>query len=138
TADGAVGALDRFERRTLFSARSRRRQQPCEKEDIVAAALLNLEGFKRAIGALIDQAYQAGRGADLERIVEHADKTSPDEVSRLAALMYLVDQEYLHPLQDAIEAYRRYNEKKDIAIVDDAILEVMREVWLARKGGHES
>lgn len=99
----------------------------------MAPALLNLEGFKRSVGSLIDEAYASGRGSDLERIVEHAESTSPEEVSRLAALMYLVDEEYLHPLQEAVEAYRRWAEKKGSPVDDDQILGVMREVYLARK-----
>lgn len=99
----------------------------------MAPALLNLEGFKRAIGSLIDEAYAKGRGSDLERVVKHAESTSPEEVSRLAALMYLVDEEYLHPLREAVEAYRRWADKKDQPTDDDQILAVMREVYQARK-----
>lgn len=97
----------------------------------MAAALLNPEGFRRRIATLIEESIKRGRGEDLDRIASHVRSSQPPgEVSRLAALMYLVDQEFLLPLQEAIDAHRRWHEmKKGAPVGDDALLETMYEVY---------
>lgn len=97
----------------------------------MTAALLNPEGFRRRIGALIDEAIAQGRGDDLDRVVAHVDaETQPTEVNRLAALMYLIDEEYRLPLQEAIDAHRRWHERKnDGSLADEKILVTLREIY---------
>ena len=96
----------------------------------MSAALLNLESFRLKIRTFINQADERGRGDDLDRIAAHVEKAEhPDEVTKLAAITYLVDQEFLLPLQEAIDAHRRWRESKGEPISDDEIYTLMRQVY---------
>lgn len=101
----------------------------------MSAALLNPEGFRRRIATLIEEAVGQGRGDDLDRIAAHVRSASaPGAVSRLAALMYLLDQEYVLPVQEALDAHRRWHEmKKGAPVDDDALLQVMFEVYTSTR-----
>lgn len=100
----------------------------------MATAILTQEGFERAIRGVLEQAYAAGRGSDVERIVSHVEASdSPSEVSQLAALMYLVDEEYRLRLQESIEAYRRWCNKKSKPASDSDIIGVLRSVYATFK-----
>ena len=80
---------------------------------------LNTEGFKAAVAGVISSAIENGREDDMKRVVAQMDTQAPTEVSRLAALMFLVDQEYHLPLQQAIDALRAGAEREGKSISDD-------------------
>ena len=100
----------------------------------MTAAVLTKDAFERAIGAIIDEADRLGRASDLDRVVRHmepADK--PSELSRLAALMYLLDEEYRLRVREAADAFRRWGEMKGETPSDDEILDIMKAVYLSRR-----
>jgi uncharacterized NAD(P)/FAD-binding protein YdhS len=102
----------------------------------MAAALLSREGFERALAALIERADSLGRGADLDRVAERLNgEKTPREVSRLAALSFMLDQEFVLPLQEAVEAYKRWLEKKGEPAGDDEVFAVMRAVYVRARAG---
>ena len=90
--------------------------------------------FKKAIGKLIDDAVAQNRGDDLDRLVRHLERT-PEDVSRLANLLLLVDDDARPALKSQIDAFRRFSGQKGHPSDDDAILEVLVEVYRARRGG---
>jgi hypothetical protein len=97
----------------------------------MAAAFLSREGFEHAVAALITRADSLGRGADLDRVALrlNADKT-PREVSRLAALGFMLDQEFMLSLQESVDAYKRWLEKKGESATDDDVFAVMKAVYM--------
>lgn len=98
----------------------------------MAAAMLNPESFARTLESMVEEAHKRGRGDDLARIVQRVlDGTHPKEVTPLAALMFMVDQEFLHPLQEAIDALRRWHKKKGTPITDDEVFASMMEIYAA-------
>jgi hypothetical protein len=106
--------------------------EPIKAQDEIAtmaAALLTREGFEHAIEALIARADGLGRGADLDRVASRLGVKTPKEVSHLAALNFMLDQEFLLPLQEAVEAYRRWLEKKGEPTSDEQIMLVLRDVY---------
>ena len=90
--------------------------------------------FKKAIGKLIDDAVAQNRGEDLDRLVRHLERT-PEDVSRLANLLLLVDDDARPALKSQIDAFRRFSGQKGHPSDDDDILEVLVEVYRARRGG---
>ena len=67
---------------------------------------------------MIEEAHAQGRGEDLERISKHLETrraagASAGPVNQLAALMFLIDEEYRLPLQKTIDAFRRWRDRKD-------------------------
>ena len=93
-------------------------------------ALLSKEGFERAILSMIEEARAAGRGDDLAKIARHLDarRTSGEAqgpVNQLAALMFLIDEEYRLPLQKTIDAFRRWRDRKDDPVGDEEVFTLL-------------
>ena len=101
----------------------------------MAVALLNPEAFRQKIKALLAEAEASGRSEDVDRVVAHIDSSAaPDELSPLAKLMFVIDQEYQLPLQEALDGYRRWYEKKHGGSAPEAeIVAMMREVYDAAR-----
>ena len=84
--------------------------------------------FERAVARLIDDAKRQNRADDLDRLVAHLERT-PEDVSKLASLLLLVDDDVRPELKQSIDAYRRFVSQKGRPIDDETILAVLREVY---------
>lgn len=84
--------------------------------------------FEKAVARLIADAKAQNRADDLDRLVAHLERT-PADVSKLASLLLLVDDDVRPELKQSIDAYRRFIHQKGRPIDDDAILAVLREVY---------
>jgi hypothetical protein len=84
--------------------------------------------FEKAVTRLIADAKAQNRADDLDRLVAHLERT-PADVSKLASLLLLVDDDVRPELKQSIDAYRRFVHQKGRPIDDDAILAVLREVY---------
>jgi len=93
----------------------------------------NLEQFEKAIERLIEQADAQNRGADLDRLVSHLQR-SPADVSRLASLLMMVDDDFRSPLKADVDAFRRFHRQKKREASDDEILKVMMKVYATKRG----
>ena len=91
-------------------------------------AVHNKGQFERVVERLILAADQANRGADLDRAVTHIDARPPD-VSRLAALLLVIDDDVRPELSGAIDAFRRFRDQKNDSVDDDGVLMVMHGVY---------
>lgn len=93
----------------------------------------NQESFERAIAALIDRADAQRRGEDLDRLVQHV-MNSPGEVSDLASLLFMMDEDYRPLLTQAIDAYRRWLKTKGRDTDDDAITDALKRIYKEKRG----
>lgn len=93
--------------------------------------------FAKAVTRLIDDAIAQNREDDLHRLVRHLERT-PSDVSRLASLLLLVDDDVRPALKTQIDAYRRLETQKGRDASDDAILSVLRDVYAAFASKGES
>lgn len=84
--------------------------------------------FERAIERLILAADQSKRGDDLDRVVGHLTEP-PADVSRLAALLMLVDEDVRPELSAAISAFRRFRDQQGDTTSDDDVFGIMRDVY---------
>lgn len=84
--------------------------------------------FERAIAKLIDDAKRQNRADDLDRLVKHLERT-PEDVSKLASLLLMVDDDVRPNLKSSIDAYRRFSSQKGREANDEEILEVLRAVY---------
>lgn len=91
------------------------------------------ETFERVIAGMIAEADSKNRGDDLDRVVQHV-LASPAEVSNLAAIAFMLDEEFRGPFQHEIEAYRRWLKKKELPSDDHAIFDVLIEIYRAKRG----
>lgn len=94
----------------------------------MSGAIHNRVQFERAVERLILAADQASRGPDLDRAVAHID-SRPSDVSRLAALLLVIDDDVRPELSTAIEAFRRFRAQQEDPVSDDGVLEVMQAVY---------
>ena len=88
----------------------------------------NRAQFERAVERLIGETDRQNRGQDLDRMVQHLQK-SPGDVSRLASLLMMVDDDFRADIKAEVDAYRRFEEQKGRDGGDDAILVVMEQVY---------
>ena len=91
------------------------------------------ESFARALVGLIEQVDGQERGADLDRVYKHV-MGSPGEVSRLASLLFVLDEDYRRLLEDHVGAYRRWLAKKEQPAGDDDIFSVMIATYRTHRG----
>jgi hypothetical protein len=84
--------------------------------------------FDRAIGRLIERARAQGRGDDLDRMIAHLE-AAPTNVSRLASLLLLVDEDFRGPLKAEVDAYRRFCAQKGRVVADDEVVSRMLDVY---------
>jgi hypothetical protein len=92
----------------------------------------NRESFIRAVDRMLARADCEGRGEDLDRVVAHVVR-KPREVSSLASLMLLLDEDYRLLLQDEIDAFRRWGKQKGQHLSDDDIFAVMMTTYEGRR-----
>ena len=89
--------------------------------------------FERSIESLIEKVEKQNRGEDLDRLVGHID-SSPSDVSKLASLMMLIDDDFRPRLKADIDAYRRFEKQKGRDLGDDEIYEVLHDVYQRVRG----
>lgn len=94
----------------------------------------NKESFARAMARLMARADSEGRGEDLDRVVTHLNR-KPREVSALASLMMLLDEDYRLLVHDEIEAFRRWGKQKGQTLHDDEIFAVMMAIYEVHRAG---
>ena len=97
------------------------------------AAFHTRDSFERAIAALIDKADAQERGADLDRIQTHIEQ-GPAEVSTLARLLFVLDDDFRPLVEQHIESYRRWLARKGDPASDDDIFGVMFAVYCKKRG----
>lgn len=88
----------------------------------------NQQQFEKAIERTIATADKQNRGQDLDKVVAHLQK-APADVSRLASLLMLVDDDFRPDLKSHVDAYRRFCAQKEREVSDDEILDVMLAVY---------
>ncbi len=91
------------------------------------------ESFERAIAALIDKADTQSRGGDLDRIRDHV-ANGPAEVSPLARLLFVLDDDFRPLVEQQIDAYRRWLVRKERPADDADIMQIMMKVYLQKRG----
>jgi hypothetical protein len=97
----------------------------------------NEESFERAIAALIDKTDAANRGDDLDRLANHV-LTSTPEVSKLASLMFMIDEDFRPMVEQEVEAYRRWLKKKGKPSDDQSIYDALMAAYRRKRGIKES
>lgn len=97
------------------------------------AAFHTQESFERALAALIDKADAQARGADLDRIRTHIE-AGPAEVSPLARLLFVLDEDFRTLVEQHIESYRRWLTRKGQPAADADIFAVMLSVYQRKRG----
>lgn len=97
----------------------------------------NEETFERAIAALIDKTDAANRGDDLDRLAKHVS-SSPAQVSSLASLMFMIDEDFRPLLEQEVEAYRRWLKRKDRPHDDKTVYEAVIASYRQKRGIKES
>lgn len=95
----------------------------------------NQESFERAIIALIDQVDAQNRGSDLDRVYQHL-QNSPDEVSNLAKIIFMLDDDYRPLVTQAVDAYRRWLKTKGRDTDDQSIAAVILDTYRSKRGIH--
>jgi len=90
--------------------------------------------FEKAVERLIEQAVAQNRGDDLDRLVGHL-QSSPPDVSRLASLLMMIDEDYRPQLKADVEAYRRFVKQKGRDATDEEIVQVLVGVYNAARRG---
>jgi hypothetical protein len=99
----------------------------------MSGAIHNRVQFERVIERLILSADQSNRGGDLDRAVAHTE-SRPVDVSRLAALLMVIDDDVLPDLSAAIDAFRRFRTQQGEPLDDDGVIDVMQSVYGRLRG----
>ena len=92
-----------------------------------------VDAFQARVAEMIQTIDASGRATDLDKVVGYT-RIPKDDVGRLATLFWTVDEEFVGPLKQMVEVFKRDAGEVGFAPEDEQVYQFMYDVYRRARG----